>query len=284
MKIAILGTENSHANAFAKLIRDDADFRNFEIIGAYGYDSAANERLRADGLVTDFADAPDAFLNEVDGVLVTARHGDHHRDYALPYVKAGKAAFIDKPFTVNEAYADELISAANASGALLCGGSSLKFLRGLAPLKQFASENTVLGGHVSAPVSMVNDYAGFYFYAQHLIEMMFAVFGSNVQSVCAYCPDETKNRVSALFDYGAFDVSANYYSSYEYAVTVETDKGSRRLATNDLGDCYKQELTEFKQMIESGLAPYPPEALKKPLTLLHAIETSFREHRRITLA
>lgn len=283
MKIAILGTENSHANAFARLVRDDADFRDMEIIGAYGYDAAANERLRAEGLITRFADAPDAFLGEADGILVTARHGDHHRDYALPYVKAGVSAFIDKPFTVNEAYADELIQAAEASGAKLCGGSSLKFLDGLAPLRQFAAEGTVVGGHVSAPVNMVNDYAGFYFYAQHLIEMMFAVFGSNVQSVLAHCPDETKNRVSVIFDYGAYDVLANYDSSYEYAVTVETDKGSRRLATTDLGCCYKRELAEFRNMLVVSQAPYPPEALKKPVTLLHAVETSFREHRQVTI-
>ena len=281
MKIAILGTENSHANAFARLIRDNADFKDMRIIGAYGYDSAANDRLRADGLVTRFADSPDAFLGEADGILVTARHGDHHRDYALPYVKAGVSAFIDKPFTVNEAYADELIQAAKASGACLCGGSSLKFLNGLDGLRQFASEGVLLGGHVSAPVNMVNDYAGFYFYAQHLIEMMFAVFGSDVKSVCAHCPDETKNRVSAIFDYGTYDVLANYDASYEYAVTVETDKGSRRLATTDLNGCYERELSEFLQMMKTGRAPYAPEALKKPVTILHAIETSYREHRQV---
>jgi len=281
MKVAILGTENSHADAFAKLIRDDADFSCLELVGAYGYDPTANERLRNAGLVTRFAAAPDEFLDEVDGVLVTARHGDHHYEYALPYLKAGKAAFIDKPFTVNPAYADEIIEACEASGALVCGGSSLKFLHGLTPLREYAEAHTVISGSVSAPVNMVNDYAGFYFYAQHLIEMLFSVFGTGIRSVYAYCPDPSVNRMSILFDYGSFDVSAHYTSAYEYAVTVSTDKGSQRLATFDLGDCYKQELTEFVEMVKCGKRPHELSDLKKPITLMHAIEDSYTRKKQV---
>lgn len=281
MKIAILGTENSHADAFAKLIRNDPDFADIELIGAYGYDPAANKRLADAGLCTRFAETPDAFLPEADGVLVTARHGDHHWEYALPYVRAGKAAFIDKPFTVSEDYAAELVAAAKESGALLCGGSSLNFLRDLAPLAAYAAENKVLGGHVAAPVNMVNDYAGFYFYAQHLIEMMFAVFGKGVQAVTAVCPDPAVNRLSVIFDYGAYDVTAAYTDSYEYSACVLTDKGSLRAATFDLGDCYRSELSEFAEMVRTGKAPYAPEELKKPLTVLHAVETSYTEKRTV---
>lgn len=277
MKIAILGTENSHAKAFAELIRDDGDFAGIEIVGAYGYDDAANQKLLDAGLVTRFAKSPDEFTNEVDGVLVTARHGDHHYEYALPYIKAGKAAFIDKPFTVKKAYSDELISEAKKSGALICGGSSLKFLRELDEAKAFIADKHIVGGHVNAPVSMVNDYAGFYFYAQHLIEMMTAVFGYEVRTVLAYCPDQSKNRLSVIFDYGEYDVTANYTASYEYAVTVLTDKASCRIATFSLGDCYKRELTEFTEMVKTGVLPHALNDLVKPVTLLHAVQQSYAE-------
>ena len=277
MKIAILGTENSHAEAFAWLIRDDRDFSGIEIVGAYGYDDAANRKLLEEGLVTRFAKTPGEFVDEVDGVLVTARHGDHHYEYALDYIRAGKAAFIDKPFTVKTAYAAELIEAAKKSGALVCGGSSLKFLRELDTVKAFAAENRVVGGHVNAPVSMVNEYAGFYFYAQHLIEMMTAVFGYDVKTVLAYCPNPEKNRLSVIFDYGEYDVTANYTGSYEYSVTVLAEKSSSRIATFQLGDCYKRELTEFTEMVKTGRLPRALDDLRKPVILLHAIEQSYKE-------
>ena len=277
MKIAILGTENSHAEAFAKLIRDDSDFQGLELIGAYGYDENANRSLLEKGLVSRIADAPDGFLGEADAVLVTARHGDHHYEYALPYIKKGASAFIDKPLTVKMEYADALLNAAKASGAMICGGSSLKFLRDLDCLVDYAKGKRVIGGHVSAPVNMVNDYAGFYFYAQHLIEMMFRVFGSDVRSVFAYCPNAEKNRISVIFNYGDYDVTANYYSGYEYSACVMTDEGSRRINTFDLGDCYKRELEEFQTMLFTRVQPQTFEALRKPVALMHMIEKSFRE-------
>lgn len=277
-RIAILGTENSHAEAFAKLIRDVPELHDLQIIGVYGYDKSANDKLLASGLVPFAADSPDAFLGKADGVLITARHGEHHHEYAMPYLSAGTAAFIDKPLTVSLPHADEMINAAEKSGALICGGSSLKFLRALAPLRKKAAAEEVLAGHVCAPVSMVNDYAGFYFYSQHLIEMMFGVFGKNVLSLSAYCPDTKKNRVSVVFDYGTFDVTAAYTSSYVYAASVLTDKGYDEMHTTDLGDCYLQELNEFANMLRTGLQPMNRSELKKPLMLMHAIERSFNSN------
>lgn len=283
MKIAILGTENSHALAFARLLKNDPDFAGLQLAGVYGYDKAANDRLVEEGLVSCVAPDPHAFVGKVDGILVTARHGDHHFEYALPYVEAGCPAFIDKPFTVKEEYARALTAAAEKSGALLCGGSSLKFLNGLDGLKAFAAENKVVGAYVGAPISMVNDYAGFYFYSQHLLEMLLTVFGPGIRSVYAYCPDETQNRVSVIFDYGSFDVMAQYTASYAYTVSVYSDKGSKTEYTFDLGDCYKKELLEFRDMLINHVRPASLEALALPVHILHAIETSYREKRRVAV-
>ena len=275
MKVAILGTENSHADAFAQLIRDDADFADITLVGAYGYDAQANQRLKDKGLVTRFADTPDAFVDEVDAVLVTARHGDHHYPYAKAYLEKGLHAFIDKPITITAQDANQLFALAERSGALVCGGSSLKFLRWLDDLIAFMQGKRILAGHVSAPISMVNDYAGFYFYAQHMVEMMFRVFGTDIRSVVAHCPDTSKNRVSAIFDYGEFDVAAHYYDGYEYTATVWTDKSWYRINTYELGDCYKQELMEFQTMVNTRTLPRSFEELKKPGTLMRLIEQSY---------
>jgi predicted dehydrogenase len=283
MKLAILGTENSHAFAFAKFINTDPDFSDMELVGVYGYDAVSNDRLVRAGYVQRVANDPHEFLGQVDGVLVTARHGDHHWEYALPYVKSGAAAFIDKPFTVKEAYARELISEAEKSGALLCGGSCLKFLRDLGPIREFAQQNNIVGGYVGAPINMVNDYAGFFFYSQHLLEMMLTVFGFDIKAVTAYCPDESKNRVSAIFDYGEFDVLAQYTSSYRYTITAYGDKACQSAYTHDLGDCFKQELLEFKNMVLSGQRPHAYKDLLKPVLILNAIHESYRTGKKVEI-
>ena len=198
-------------------------------------------------------------------------------------MESGVNAFIDKPFTVKLDYAKALIDAANKSGALLCGGSCLKFLRELAPIKEFASNGKVVGGYVGAPINMVNDYAGFFFYSQHLLEIMLTVFGYGVKSVIAFCPDETQNRVSVLFNYGDFDVMAQYTSSYGYTISAYTDKGCQSAYTHDLGDCFKQELLEYKHMVLSGTHPHPYEELMKSVVILNAIHDSYLSHEKVEI-
>lgn len=275
MKVAILGTENSHAYAFCQLIHDNPKYQDIELVGVYGYEAAANERLLSEGLAPRAAKEPQEFLGQVDGILVTARHGDLHHEYALPYLKRGVGAFIDKPFTVELAKAEEMVAAAQETGALLCGGSSLKFLDEFAPLRRFLKGRTPVGGYVAAPVSMVNEYGGFYFYAQHLTECLVSIFGDGVRSVQARRPQPESNRVSMVFDYGGFDVTAQYTDAYTYTATVLCKEGCLSASVTDVAYCYERELDEFVQMMESGKMPRDYDALVYPARLLHAIESAY---------
>lgn len=277
MKIAILGTENSHALAFARLIKEKAKYRDVEITGVYGYDAAANQKLLDEGLVSYVAQDPHEFLGKVDGIVVVARHGDHHHEYALPYVKAGIPAFIDKPFTVDLEKAQELLDAAKESGALICGGSSLKFADEFLPLKRYAEKNTVVGGYVAAPINMVNDYAGFYFYSQHLIEILFTVFGKDIKTVYASCPDESKNRVSVIVGYDTFDVTIQFVDCYHYAAGVVCKEGVQTAVASDIAYCYEKELDEYFHMVKEQKMEQDYAEYKKPVTLLHCIQESYQQ-------
>lgn len=277
MKIAILGTENSHALAFARLIKEKAKYRDVEITGVYGYDAAANQKLVNEGLVSYVAQDPHEFLGKVDGIVVVARHGDHHHEYALPYVKAGIPAFIDKPFTVELEKAQELLDAAKENGALICGGSSLKFADEFLPLKRYAEKNTVVGGYVAAPINMVNDYAGFYFYSQHLIEILFTVFGKDIKTVYASCPDESKNRVSVIVGYDTFDVTIQFVDCYHYAAGVVCKEGVQTAVASDIVYCYEKELDEYFHMVKEQKMEQDYAEYKKPVTLLHCIQESYQQ-------
>ena len=277
MKIAILGTENSHALAFARLIKEKAKYRDVEITGVYGYDAAANQKLLDEGLVSYAAQDPHEFLGKVDGIVVVARHGDHHHEYALPYVKAGIPAFIDKPFTVDLEKAQELLDAAKENGALICGGSSLKFADEFLPLKRYAEKNTVVGGYVAAPINIVNDYAGFYFYSQHLIEILFTVFGKDIKTVYASCPDESKNRVSVIVGYDTCDVTIQFVDCYHYAAGVVCKEGVQTAVASDIVYCYEKELDEYFHMVKEQKMEQDYAEYKKPVTLLHCIQESYQQ-------
>ncbi len=275
MKIAILGTENSHALAFSRLIKNNEKYSDIEIVGVYSYDKASTDRLISEGLAPYAAKEPNEFLDKVDGLMVTARHGDHHYEYALPFIKRGIPAFIDKPFTVDISKGNELIAEAKKSGAPMCGGSSLKFLDEFKRLADYGKQNKVMGGYITAPINMVNDYGNFYFYAQHLVECLISIFGSGIKTVRAHRPFADKNRLSVIFNYGDFDVLAQYSDCYIYSASVLTNDGCLSAEVKDVEHCYERELDEFVHMVKTGKQERSYEELAFPARLLKSIEDAY---------
>ncbi|MBR2353909.1 MAG: Gfo/Idh/MocA family oxidoreductase [Clostridia bacterium] len=284
IRIAFLGTENSHAFAFCRVLCGNPDYADIEIVGAYGPDEEANKQLRDAGYVSYFAKTPDEFLGKVDAVVVTARHGDLHYEYAMPYLKAGIHAFIDKPFTVDLSKAQEMFDVANKTGALMCGGSTLRFLDEFRPLARFVQKNKVVCGHVAAPIDMVNEYGGFYFYAQHLTESVLTIFGPNVRSVLARAAAPEQNRVSVIFSYDDFDVAGTYTSSYTYAARVMGEKECLDVHTvGSVSYAYTYEINEMVEMFRTGKRATDDETMIRPLRILHAIEESYTAGKEVTL-
>lgn len=173
--------------------------------------------------------------------------------------------------------AQELLDAAKENGALICGGSSLKFADEFLPLKRYAEKNTVVGGYVAAPINMVNDYAGFYFYSQHLIEILFTVFGKDIKTVYASCPDESKNRVSVIVGYDTFDVTIQFVDCYHYAAGVVCKEGVQTAVASDIAYCYEKELDEYFHMVKEQKMEQDYAEYKKPVTLLHCIQESYQQ-------
>lgn len=284
MKIAILGVENSHADAFGKLVKENPKYSDVEIVGIYSEEEDAVKRILDAGYATYAAESPDEFLGKVDGVVITARHGNNHYKYAMPYVKAGIPCFIDKPFCADLALAEELAQTAKENGALLCGGSCLKFIDELKPLARIAKNKKVVSGHICCPVNMDNQYGGFWFYTQHLIEMLIAIYGRNVKSVLAHCPDDKKNRLTVIFDFGEFDVCGFYCSPYRYSAGLRTaDNQIYDTFCDDVAYTYVNEFDEFVEMVKNGVMHDSYENLVYPVKLLDAIKRSYTEQKEIVV-
>ena len=285
MKIAMLGVENSHADEFGKLIVEKPEkYGDIEVVGVYSEDEEATKRLIDKGYDTYAAKTPDEFLGKVDAVIVVARHGDNHYKYAMPYVKAGIPCFIDKPFCANLDNAKELAETAKANGALLCGGSCVKFFDETKHLTRLVKQNRVVGGMVATPINIDNPYGGFWFYTQHLVEMMTTIFGRNVKSVIANCPDEKLRRVTVIFNYGDFDVCGIYSPSNKFYANVMFEN-----STLEQGYCdnvlytFERELDMFVDMVKNGVMHESYDELVYPVKVLDAIHRSYTEKKEIVI-
>ncbi len=281
-KIAILGSENSHCAGFASVLAPrsgEKRFPDLELIGIMG-DEASNLAVTEKTAVSRSSTDPAAYAGEVDAVMITARHGGLHLPYALPYLRDGAKLWIDKPITASVDDARELVRLAREKHLLLCGGSSLAGAAGTVRMKALAREKagSVTGGHVTAPVNLVNEYGNFWFYSQHRVQMVTEVFGQGIVSV------EAKRKgdgVPAVFHYPSFDVTA--YFGTGYSITVYLGGYGVACERIDLGaDYFMPELEEVAAMLRDGRVRQTPEELVYPVLVIDALIRSMEADGRET--
>ena len=274
-KIVILGCENSHANQFLSFIRDKAEFSDIEVVGVYSDDTEAAKKLGETYGVPVLANYADK-VGEVDGVVVTARHGDNHLKYARPYINSGVPMFIDKPITVSESEAVEMMRLFRENGVRFTGGSSLKHDASVGKLRaehRDSEGGRTVGGLVRAPYQSENPYGGFFFYAQHLVEMVLEIFGRFPLSVLAR---RTGGQLSVRFDYGEFDCYGLFVDgNYKYWVERMSESGNTGYVSVSVdNDWFVKEFGEFYDILVGGEQKADAREFIAPVFVMNAIVRS----------
>lgn len=273
-KIGIMGSENSHAMAFAEIFNLHKDaYPDLQVVAVGGIDPEESRKVKEKCGVELIVTDPEEMLGKVDAVMVTARDGKYHLPYARPFIEAKLPAFIDKPFTRNPQEAIELARLAKANGVPLVGGSSVKYADGIAELQTAVKKGATKSGDVAAPVSMSNEYGGFFFYASHLTEVSMALFGYQPRSVHA-C--RTKDGVTAIVHYDAYDVTNHFNEGcYHYSATVY-QKEQTLFKELDISTIYEKECENFAHMLRTGKMDQTYEELVMPVYYMEAIEKAYQ--------
>jgi predicted dehydrogenase len=271
-KIVMLGCENSHVNTFLSIMKDHPDkYRDIDVIGVYSEDIEAMKQV-SEAFGVPAMKSYDEAVGVADGVVVTARHGGKHYLYAKPYIESGVPMFIDKPITVEEEEAIRFMRECREAGVKLTGGSCCKYAAEIREMKAKLSQWETRGGLVRAPINMDNPYGGFFFYSQHLVEMLGELFGLYPRSVKAY---RTANTVNVLFRYDSYDVFGLYTEfSNHYFVSVAS--GDETFASNaTIGtDCFTRELDEFCDLLRGEEQTVAYGDFIAPVFVLNAIHRS----------
>ncbi len=270
--IVILGCENSHADRFLKFLSSDEAFADIRVIGVYSEEREAADKLHeAYGVpvMEDYAEA----VGRVDGVIVTARHGANHYKYAKPYIASGVPMFIDKPITADAAEAVTFMRELRAAGVRVTGGSSLRIAPEVQALREEAAQavgGKTVGGSVRAPLDPDPAYGGFWFYSQHLVEMVGEIFGRYPKAVRAF-PKGPYTTV--LFRYEDFDVTGLFSEgSWQYYVSRFAEKKSTAIDVTSRGDVwFPIELRLFASLLEGGEQTMSYEDFIAPVFVIDAI-------------
>lgn len=271
-KIAILGCENSHADAFLTLILKDKKYPDIEVVGVYSNEEEALERMK-----TNFgvycAKSYDEFVGKVDGIVITARDGRNHYKYAKPYIESGIPMFVDKPITSDEVEAVEFMKELKKNGCKVVGGSSCvhaPLVKELAKKVKSGEIGKIWGGFLRAPINMVNSYGNFFFYSQHLVQVMQSIFGYYPKSVKTY---QNGDVITLTVRYEEYDISAQFTGSdWTYVATVSHDKGLIGGTYEVNASLYPAEFDEFYHILKGGEQPQSYTEFMAPVSVLCAID------------
>ena len=274
-KIAILGCENSHANSFLNQLKEGRH-DDVTVVGVYSDEAEPCQKLH-DQFGVYVMKSYDELVGQVDGIMVTARHGDNHYKYAKPYLASGIPMFIDKPITCNGAEAVEFMREAKKYGVRLCGGSSCGYLPGVMKMAKEIKKGafgTVRGGNVCAPLAMQSPYGGFYFYSQHLVQMMTTIFGNDVEEVSAIA---CNNEAAFVAKYKDYPVTGSYTSEgWYYHAVVYGGKALKAEKCEFTSYPFEQELDDMYDLLCGKEMKESYDEFIRSVFILNALEASMK--------
>jgi predicted dehydrogenase len=284
LRLGIVDCDTSHVVAFTQRLNhvdvaEDQWVEGATVVAAVPLSSQVSpervgpfvERLRGYGV--EILDAPEALLGRVDGVLVEAVDGSVHRERALPFVEAGLPVWVDKPFTCSTAEARELVAAAGRRGVPIFSASGLRYdLPVQAVLSQRESVGRVLGVDAYTPASTHPRNPGFFHYAVHGVEMVYALMGTGCRRVRCVHTDGVDVAVGEWPDGRLATVRGTRQGSYGLGFTAFAE---RQVISGTSSTYYYRELLQrIVATMRDGQAPLAGEELVEVVAFQEAANAS----------
>ncbi len=291
IKIGILGSDNSHALAFAKLCnipdeKGNYTYEDIRVTAIYGHIDTPEhtKEVAEEGKIEFIAKEPEEFFGKVDAVMVVTRDGKYHVPLILPFIEKGYPVWMDKPIAASTEDIEILRAACEKHNALITGGSTIKYAYDVLSAKTRIECNAIgdlMGGNMNFAGSLESPYSGLFFYGCHIVEMMMTVFGYDVKSVLATNIGADKTAVIAKYE--NFNVTLNLINGlWKYELTLY---GSDAIYTApiDISIIYKQGFDKFAEMLKTKKMPLSFDELVKPVFVIDAINKSLAEKREVEI-
>ncbi|MBP3633460.1 MAG: Gfo/Idh/MocA family oxidoreductase [Oscillospiraceae bacterium] len=294
IRIGIIGTENSHAMAFAKYfnlpdtVTGEVPFEDIRVTAVMGSEQSTAAIMEKTGVQTCCRTAEE-MAQQVDAVMIVNQKGSVHYENAMPFVEKGMPIFVDKPFTSDVRQAEDLYAKMQAHGCKVMGGSGLKYVEGIEKtaqlVKQLREEGTFVSGAMNFIMIMESEHDGIFFYASHLVEMCMAAFGSDIKALQAVrnggsmivVMQYENDSVALHFNRDGLKYGTMLYTTKEYyCVDTEVD-------IFNIYDTYAHEAGLFAQMIHGEAEPLDEQALILPVKIVAAIDESLKTGKLVTL-
>ena len=286
-RIGLIGSQNSHADAYASLINlQDAGkmYGTVRVTHIWGEEDARTKEVAEKCKIPNIVAKHTDMIGQVDGVICVRRHGGKHLEDAMPFLKAKIPAFVDKPLACSVADARAMIAAAHEAAV---GFSSFSTLRYAPETVDFVAALRKDAGDLRAGTSAghcepESEYGGIFFYGIHAVELMTEAFGYGVESVLAL---KHGPNVSALCAYkNGATVAVELLGDAKYVFHLSAF-GKEAWHATEVGvkSAYEAGIKIILATLVEQSWPIDSDFLVEPIQILAAIELSVKENRLVKL-
>lgn len=286
MNIGIVGAENSHTAAIAKVLNVEKRVRGVEVTHVWGETKAFARKAAEAGQIPNIVEKPEDMIGQVDAAAVDHRHGRFHLPAAQPLLEARMPLFIDKPFCYRKAEGKRFLDRAAELGVPVCSFSSLPHQQAFKDLQKEVRKL----GEIYAVVStgscdIKSKYGGIFFYGIHQVDMVLRLIGYDM-GYAQVVKGTGKNHAAVLTYRSGAVATMNlvYGGSAPFHVSVIGEKGrlDRQMASDE--SPYLNGVREFCRMFKTGKTTETAETMLGPVATLEALEKSVVSKGRVKVS
>jgi predicted dehydrogenase len=237
LRVGLVGLDTSHAPTFTKILHDPYDpfhIPGARVVAAYAGGSpdmdisisrvgAFTSELR-DKYGVEIVDTPAKVAEASDVVLILASDGRVHPALFRAVVGLGKPTFVDKPFAISVADAEDMFKAAREAGTRVFAASAFRYADGLVNALNTirATGERVKACVVRCSMPIQETQGRHFWYGIHGAEMLIAAMGCGVREVEASGSDE-QDRISVWHRDGRESSIVGSRSDGAFHITLTTD-------------------------------------------------------------
>ena|SRR5439155_13759102 len=220
---------------------------------------------------------PEDMIGKVDGMLIESQQGSVHFERARPFLEAGLACFIDKPFTCSTADAKRLADLARQKRVPIFSASSLRYAPELVDFIARSGPERIAGALAYSPGTLHEGNPGLYHYGMHAVEIVYTLMGPGCRRVTCTQERDADVVTGQWHDGRVATVRGIRPGRQEYGCIVFTDREARPLPL-DTGYIYRELLKKIVGMFETSKAPLDIEVTVEMMAFMEAALKSASNH------
>lgn len=281
--IGIVGAENSHTVAIAKVLNVEKLVPGFRVTHVWGETRQFARKAAEAGQIPHIVKVPEELIGQVDAAVVDHRHGKYHLPAAWPLLEARMPLFIDKPFCYRRVEGARFLARAAELGVPVCSYSILPNQASFRDLKRQVRRLGKIHVVVSTGACDIHSkWGGIFFYGIHQVDMILRLLGYRVR-YAQVVKGRGKNHVGILtFEEGAVaTMNLIGEGTAQFHLSAIGEKGRVDQAIVFDESPYLTGIRDFCRMFKTGKTQENSETMLGPVAVLEALEKSIGRQQRV---